>query len=208
VRGTLLRCLVFEGRLPVFSLVSRGVLDVEAAGAGAPPRRDSALPRDSLIGTLVEPGTRPRRVEEEVALAGSCRLPRTPTRHGESSHRHTDVLTGSPHPAPATTPSVAGSTSSTPSAQSPPADSAAAFGKRIRTVIATGIAEDGGREVLGLMVRDSDPEVFRRASLASVASCRSTGTLCSPIGLDVGGAHPRRRFCRSPPIAMAARACP
>ncbi|POX45781.1 hypothetical protein C3488_28410 [Streptomyces sp. Ru72] len=43
-------------------------------------------------------------------------------------------------------------------------------------VIAPGITEDGGREVPGLMVGDSETEVLRRAALAGVASCRSTGS--------------------------------
>ncbi|MEV6182899.1 hypothetical protein [Streptomyces sp. NPDC052015] len=42
-------------------------------------------------------------------------------------------------------------------------------------ITATGITEDGGHEVLALMVGDSETEVFTRAAPASAASCRSTG---------------------------------
>lgn len=167
MRGTLLRCPVFEGRLPVFSLVSAAVFSMSRPlGQGRPcggTQRCRATVSSGRWSSLVRRHALSNEGLPRLARAGCHTRQQLATARAAiatltcSPDRRTRLRL--PHPQKQDLPN---------------------------TVIATGIAEDGGREVLGLMVRDSETEVFSRRRWPAWCRAAQLAGLRSPIGRDVG----------------------
>lgn len=70
-------------------------------------------------------------------------------------------------------------------------------------VIATGITEDGGREVLGVMVGDSETEVFWTEFLRHLRERGLTGVRLVIGDHHLGLVKPSGRSCSGPPTSAA-----